>query len=438
MSASHMWRPWSPVASPTHPLTLVHGEGNRVRDSEGGWYLDGIAGALNASCGHGHPRLIEAAHRQMARLAHYDLVNAVHPAAEWITERLAALLPGDLGQTLLVNSGSEATEAAVRIALEHWRNVGEPRDRVVTFAAGYHGSTALALALSGLPYTHSGWVDPFPVHRVALPGSARSARTAVDGAMLAARFAEAFTAGPPPAAVVVEPLLNVGGGIVLPPGLLARIRALCDQHGTLLVLDEVFCGFGRTGRMFGFDHDGVTPDIVTTSKGISGGYVPLGAVTTTDAVKQSFHAEPLLRGLRYGHTTGGHAVAAAVALAVLDVVEEEGLVANAAARGATLLDRLDPLLAYPGVVDVRGLGLVVTVESADPGLASAAVLGARARGLLVRQQGACVMVIPPLTLTAGETEQLADTLLAAFDQVCRPAGDARPAPVAAGRVDDPR
>ncbi|WP_197701634.1 aminotransferase class III-fold pyridoxal phosphate-dependent enzyme [Micromonospora echinospora] len=195
-------------------------------------------GALNASCGHGHPRLIEAARRQMARLAHYDLVNAAHPPAERITERLAALLPGDLGQTLLVNSGSEATEAAVRIALDHWRNVGEPRDRVVTFAAGYHGSTALALALSGLPYTHSGWADPFPVHRVALPDTAlgadrrrrrragRPLRRGVRGGAAARRGAGGtaaqrrrrhrtarWTAGPDP--------------------------ALCDQHGTLLVVDEV-------------------------------------------------------------------------------------------------------------------------------------------------------------------------------------------------------
>ncbi|WP_278256802.1 aminotransferase class III-fold pyridoxal phosphate-dependent enzyme [Nocardioides convexus] len=137
--------------------------------------------------------------------------------------------------------------------------------------------------------------------------------------------------------MIVEPLLGLGGCVVLPKGFLARLRALCDEHGALLILDEVFCGFGRTGRMFGFDHDEIAPDLVTLSKGISGGYLPLAAVGATSTIKRSFLAEPIAQGLRYGHTTGGHAVAAAVANAVLDVMADERLVENSAAQGARLL-----------------------------------------------------------------------------------------------------
>ncbi|MFI1884798.1 aspartate aminotransferase family protein [Streptomyces jumonjinensis] len=405
-----VWHPWSPVGGGgAGGPVLVSGSGYRVRDAAGHRYLDAIASAMNSSCGYGHPALVAAAERQMSLLPHFDLSVGTHLPVGLVAERLAALLPRGVARTLFVNSGSEATEAAVAIAHGYWRHRGRPRSRIVTFAAGYHGTTLTAQHLSGLPAHETHAEAPFPVTRVELPVPAGKLRSPGALDALAGAFERAVSDGPPPAAVFVEALLNVGGGVVLPPGFLRAVRGLCDRSGALLMVDEVFCGFGRTGRMFGFDHDGVTPDVVTMSKGLSGGYVPLAAVSATEDVYQSFAADPLLGGLRYGHTTSGHAVACAVALAVLDVIEERKLVAASAALGEKLLNGLLPLRDHPEVVDVRGLGLVATVECRRPEAAAALVAGARERGTLLRRQGSAVMAIPPLIIDQTGIAELVRT-----------------------------
>jgi adenosylmethionine-8-amino-7-oxononanoate aminotransferase len=416
-STSSLWRPWTPITQQAGTMRIVEAKGNRVRDADGHWYLDGISGVLNASCGHGHPRLIETANRQFQQLVHYDPMVSTHDPAETLTARLAQILPGELNETVLLNSGSEATEAALRIALEYWRNIGEDRNRVITFEAAYHGTTHLAQQLSGLPFTVSEWAPPFPIEHIALPAAPREMRTQESADALIARFAEAFENGPPVAAVMVEPLLGLGGCVVLPAGFLARLRRLCDEHGTLLILDEVFCGFGRTGRMFGFEYDGITPDLVTMSKGISGGYLPLAALTVTSPIKETFVREPVAQGLRYGHTTGGHAVAAAVANTVLDVIADENLVENSAVQGATLLDGLQKLTSSPAITDVRGLGLVVAIE-ADSSESAAAIAAATAEaGVMTRHERGVIRIAPPLTLTAADTAEILQAIGTAVDSV---------------------
>jgi adenosylmethionine-8-amino-7-oxononanoate aminotransferase len=414
-STSSLWRPWTPITQPAGPMRIVETKGNRVRDADGRWYVDGISGVLNASCGHGHPRLIETATRQLQQLVHYDPMVSTHDPAETLTSRLAGILPGELNETCLLNSGSEATEAALRIALHYWRNIGEPRNRVITFEAAYHGTTHLAQQLSGLPFTVSEWAPPFPIEHIALPASPREMRAKENGDALLARFAQALEAGPAAAAVMVEPLLGLGGCVVFPAGFLAGLRRLCDQHGALLILDEVFCGFGRTGRMFGFEHDGITPDIVTMSKGISGGYLPLAAVTVTSPIKQSFVQEPVAHGLRYGHTTGGHAVAAAVANTVLDVIADEKLVENAAAQGTALLEGLRELESAPVIADVRGLGLVVAIEADSPESAAAIAEAAAEAGVMTRHERGVIRIAPPLTLTTDDTAEILQAVGAAVD-----------------------
>ncbi|MFD0424270.1 aminotransferase family protein [Streptomyces parvus] len=412
---SSLWRPWTPITQQAGSLRIVEALGNRVRDVEGNWYLDGISGVLNASCGHGHPRLIEAATQQLQRLVHYDPMVSSHDPAETLAARLAELLPGDLNETVLLNSGSEATEAALRIALQYWRNLGEHRDRVITFEAAYHGTTFLAQQLSKLPFTVSEWTPPFPIEHVALPAAPRELRTEEGADALIAAFAQALEAGPPAAAVMVEPLLGLGGCVVLPAGFLARLRELCDRHGALLILDEVFCGFGRTGRMFGFEHEGITPDLVTMSKGISGGYVPLAAVTVTSRIKETFVREPVAQGLRYGHTTGGHAVASAVGNTVLDVMADEKLVENAAAQGNALLEGLRKLEASPLITDVRGLGLVVAIEADTPESAAAIAEASARAGVMTRAERGVIRIAPPLTLTDDDTAEAVAKISGAVD-----------------------
>ncbi|MFJ2041872.1 MULTISPECIES: aspartate aminotransferase family protein [unclassified Streptomyces] len=396
-------------------MRIVEAKGNHVRDAEGNWYLDGISGVLNASCGHGHPRLIEAATRQLQQLVHYDPMVSSHGPAETLASRLAEMLPGELNETVLLNSGSEATEAALRIALQYWRNIGEERSRVITFEAAYHGTTYLAQQLSGLPFTVSEWAPPFPIDHVSLPASPREMRTEASADALIGQFAQALEAGPPAAAVMVEPLLGLGGCVILPAGFLARLRQLCDQHGALLILDEVFCGFGRTGRMFGFDHDGITPDIVTMSKGISGGYLPLAAVTVTSSIKETFIREPVAQGLRYGHTTGGHAVAAAVGNTVLDVMADENLVQNSEAQGAMLLEGLRKFESSPLITDVRGLGLVVAIEADCTESGDAIAAAAAQAGVMTRHERGVLRIAPPLTLTTADTAEILQAMGTAVD-----------------------
>jgi adenosylmethionine-8-amino-7-oxononanoate aminotransferase len=306
---------------------------------------------------------------------------------------------------LFANSGAEATEAAIRIAWDYWRMCEEPRERIISFAAGYHGSTLLARHLSGLPFTAIETPPPFDVTRVELPMPPCELRHPEGLGALTAAFRRAVLEGPPPAAVIVEALLNVGGGVTFPAGFLNELQQICSRLGTLLVLDEVFCGFGRTGAMFGFEHDGISPDLVTMSKGITGGYIPLSAVAVTERVVQVFRAAGA--PLSCGQTTSGHAVAAAAALATLDVIEKEHLVGAAATRGGRLLELLQPLRIHHTVQDVRGLGLVVVVEFTDESSATAVAAQARRNGLLLRQQRNSLMAMPPLIITDDGIAEIA-------------------------------
>lgn len=379
--------------------------GHLLRDMDGTEYID--ASALNATCGYAHPALTEAVTRQVTTLHGVDMSVHDHEMAGLLAERLAAHLPAGLSRTLFTNSGSEGIEASCFIAASYWAYLGEPRTRIVTFDRGYHGSTTLARTLSGLPPTSHGFATPLQVTPVALPTPDRVVRDPASTPELLAAFDAAIDADPddPPMAVLVEPLINVGGGVVLPHGLLRGIRELCDARGVLLILDEIFTGIGRTGRMFGFQHDEIEPDIVVSSKGLSGGYAPLAAVAVQDRIYKTFAADPFFGGLRYGHTTSGHAVACAVGVATLDVVEREGLVERSRELGARLLDGLATLDGDHGVRDVRGLGMLAVIELADGGSATGLVGTARRHGVLLRQQGAVVMAVPPLTV---ETDVIDD------------------------------
>ena len=406
----HVWHPWSPLAADRTRVMLSHGDGYRVWDVDGKEFID--ASSLNSTCGYAHPDVVDAIDRQLRRFHGIDLSVASHEPVGLLAERLASYLPATMSKSLFVNSGSEGLEAAVLIASSYWAQRGEPRSRVVAFARGYHGSTLLSRSLSGLPRVGHDFNPAFAVTHVELPAApAVRQPDALPGVI--ARFERAIEDGDPPSAVVVEPFLNVGGGVVLPDGFLRALRDLCDATGTLLVLDEVFTAFGRLGRMFAFERDGVEPDIVVSSKGLASGYFPIAAVTVQDRIYESFRDEPVIGGLRYGHTTSGHAVACAAALATLDVIEKEQLLARAETAGAALLERLSAVAAMPGVVDVRGVGLVGVVEMESYDVSSRVVEGAYQAGLLLRQPGEAVMIVPPLTIDDPGIEAVATRIEAA-------------------------
>ncbi|GJF30416.1 adenosylmethionine-8-amino-7-oxononanoate aminotransferase [Kitasatospora sp. NE20-6] len=409
----HVWHTWSPLSADRSALTLTHGSGHRVWDIDGRGYVD--ASALNSTCGYGHPEVLRAIAGQAARLHHADLSVAGHEPAGLLAERLSAHLPPGLSKTLFVNSGSEGFDAAVMIATSYWTHVGRPRSRVVTFARGYQGATLLSRSMSALPRSRHLLSPPLPVTLVDLPAEPRLLRREESLPALLEAFRQAVGDDPDdlPAAVVVEPFLNVGGAVVLPPGFLRGLRELCDATGTLLVVDEVFTAYGRSGRMFACLREDVAPDIVVSSKGLTGGYVPLAAVTVQQHVHDTFDRDPVVGGLRYGHTTSGHAVACAAALATLDVIEKEDLCARAEHLGTGLLGRLAPLTRTEGVVDVRGLGLIVAVETVSEETAARAVARAREQGLLLRQIGPSVVAVPPLVIDDEGAAAVADGLTAA-------------------------
>lgn len=413
----HLWHPWTPLAEADDRAGLMfdHGQGYWVWDTDGNAYIDGISSALSAVCGYAHPDVTAAITQQLTRLHHFDLSRGSHEAAGLLAERLASYLPPALSRTLFVNSGSEGFDAAILIALSYWAHIGVPRTRVVTFAAGYHGATLLSRALSGLPRVGHPFTDPLPVTRIDLPVSSAAARQPQSLPSLLGAFEQAIgdDCDDLPAAVVVEPFLNVGGGVVLPPGFLRGLRELCDETGTLLVLDEVFTAYGRCGQMFACVGEGAEPDILVTSKGLSSGYVPIAAVTVRQDIYQSFGRDPVLGGIRYGHTNSGHGLACAAALATLDVLEREDLAARAGRLGQRLLGRLTSLTGTGPVIDVRGIGLAVVLEMLSGDAANYLVAQAQQRGLLLRRQGPqgqAILVAPPLVIDARGIDLIADRI----------------------------
>lgn len=213
------------------------------------------------------------------------------------------------------------------------------------------------------------------------------------------------------AAFIVEPVLGVGGVIVPPDGYLRALREICTRYGVLLIADEVVTGFGRTGRWFGVDHEDVVPDILVTAKHLAGAYAPLSAVTVPERIFAAFAADPLLGGLRHGHTTGGHAVACAAALAVLDIIASDGLVEHAASLGAVLLELLRLAQVVPGVRHVRGRGLLLGIETESSELADTVATVAQDAGVLVRPIGTVLTIAPPLTITYDEAAFGVQTVL---------------------------
>jgi len=429
-----LWRPFTQHATPQTPMVMVEGRGATLIDSDGNEYVDGMAGLWCVNVGYGQERLVEAAARQMRQLPYTPLTRPA-PAAIQLAERLTALLPGDLNHVVFVNSGSEAVETALKIARQYarLRFPQENRHKIISRYRGYHGWTMGALGATGQEvrktrfepliggHIHVRPPDTFRLFAGLTPSqaSAQLVRELED----VIRFEGPDTI----AAFIGEPIIG-GGGIIVPPDeYWPAIRALCDRYGILLIHDEVITGFGRTGKWFGCEQWGVVPDIMTMAKGITSGYVPLGATAVTAAVFDAFKGD-LSENVQFNQlsTYGGHPVACAVALENLAILAGDGLVENAARVGASLGDGLRELMAdHPIVGEVRGKGLLWGVELAVPGttepLAAAHVntvlREAQARGVLlgknsstVRDLDCVVTISPPLVITQAEVEKIVAAL----------------------------
>ena len=407
-------------------LVIDHGEGSWLVTVDGARYLDYSSGIGVVNTGHAHPRVVAAVQAQAARLLHGQQNIVYHEAGLRLHERLRHVLPGDDWAAFLSNSGAEALEAAVKLA-----RAATGRPAIVTFRGGFHGRTAQTMAMTSSRVTIRGDFEPLPgsvyqtpypyCYRAAGGAHDRSACTCDWEAQLELLFQQVIPPGRV-AAVVVEPVLGEGGYVVPPDGFLPRLREITRGHGILLVADEVQTGFGRTGRFFAVEHWDVQPDIVTMAKGIASG-LPLSGILA--------RAELMARWApgAHGGTYGGNVVACAAANATLDVLADEDLPANAAARGAQLLDGLRAAAAgHPAVGDVRGLGCMVALEfvrpgvgdgrTPDPDMAKRIIAEALARHVIVLSAGSwgqVVRIIPPLVTTEAEVAHALSVLREALE-----------------------
>jgi adenosylmethionine-8-amino-7-oxononanoate aminotransferase len=365
----HLWMHFSRLSSydGRDVPTIVRGEGAHVWDQHGRRYLDGLSGLFTVQVGHGRTELAEAAARQAAQLAYFPIWSYAHPTAIDLAARLADLAPGDVNRVFFTTGGSEAVESAWKLARQYFRAIGQPqRTKVISRNIAYHGTSMGALSITGIPALRA----PF---EPLVPGARKSANTnryrcrycaAAPACTLAcADDVEDVIEREGPgtvAAVFAEPVQNAGGCLTPGDGYFARLREICDRHGALLVSDEVICAFGRLGHTFGCQRYGYQPDIITCAKGLTSGYSPLGAMLCSDRL-----AEPFLSGtasFAHGFTFAGHPVSCAVALANLDIFDDEDLLGRVKAHEPELRARLESLGDLPIVGDVRGAGYFYAIE----------------------------------------------------------------------------
>ena len=371
---------WGHFAAPTVVPIIERADGCYMWDDTGHRLLDGLAGLFVTQVGHGRTELAEAAYEQMTRLAYFPLWGYGHPAGVELATRLAGLAPGDLNRVYFTSGGSEAVESAWKLARQYFAAVGEPtRYKVISRNLAYHGTTLGALSITGLaairaPFeplvpgaVHVAHTDEYRINRTC--GSDRDCLCAAEEIERAI-----LREGPQTvAAVFLEPVQNSGGCYVPPDGYFQRVRQICDDHGVLLVSDEVICAFGRLGHMFGADRFAYQPDMITMAKGLTSGYAPLGGVLISDRVAEPFIAER--REFNHGFTFGGHPAAAAVALANLDILESEDLPGRVRRLSPDFRQALAALLDLPIVADLRGDGYFFALEldiGSSPDFAEAA------------------------------------------------------------------
>jgi len=409
-SLAAVWHPCTQMkAHERFPLVPVaHAEGAWLTDFDGHRYLDGVSSWWVNLFGHRHPAINAALVDQLGSLEHVMLAGFTHAPAVELAERLAKLAPRGLGHAFFASDGASATEIALKMAFHHWANRGRPgKNRFVALAGGYHGETAGALAVTDVPIfrdayaplVREGIVTPFPAEDEACERLAW---------LLEGRGAEI-------AALVVEPLVQGASGMrFYPPAYLQRARALCDRFDVLLVADEIMTCFGRTGTMFACEQAGIAPDLMCVSKGITGGYLPLSCVLSTDRVFEAFYDDDVARAFLHSHSYTGNALACRAALAVLDLFEREDVIAANRAKAARFDAIAAPLAAHPRVRGFRRLGMIwaFEVEGATPGYSLRAFEAALARGVLLRPIGNTVYFMPPYILADDEFALLVDTGLA--------------------------
>jgi adenosylmethionine-8-amino-7-oxononanoate aminotransferase len=433
---AHVWHPFTRLDEwlADEPLVIERADGCWLFDTDGRRYLDGNASLWVNVHGHRRRELDDALRAQLDQVAHTTFLGLTNPPAAELAARLAALAPPGLTRVFFSESGASAVEVALKMAYGYWLHRGEPqRTLFASMDGAYHGDTVGSVSVGRIEEFHDTYRPLlFPTRGFAQPYCYRCPldrdRDCCDLACADTLDDVLARDGDRVAAVVVEPLVQGAAGIVTAPdGHLARVAEIARRQGVLLIADEVATGFGRTGRLFACEHEDVSPDLLCVGKGLTGGYLPMSATLTTEAIFDAFRGEG--RTFFHGHSYSGNPLAAAVALANLDVFEAEDTVAQAERLGKILGEELERLRVLPAVGDIRrrgvmaGVELVADRETRAP-FPPAARVGARvcrrARdlGLVIRPLGDVVVVMPALAMTTDEVRFLVDVLAEAITDVC--------------------
>ena len=393
----HIWPPYARFGA--EALPVVSASGVRLRLADGRELIDGIANWWTACHGHGHPHLVEAVRTQAQALPHAMFAGLAHEGAYRLAERLTRLVPGDFTRVFFSESGSVSVEVALKMAVQYWMIAGKPqKTRFLAFRGGYHGDTLGTMPLcdpeEGMHAMYAGVFSPALMADLPVD---ETSEAALDDTL--ARHARTL------AALIVEPLAQGAGGMRLyPPRVLDVLRRLCDRHGVLLIFDEIFTGFARTGTMFAFEQSGAVPDILCLSKALSGGALPLAATLARRSVAEAFETAHPAAVLMHGPTYMANPLACAAANASLDLFETEPRAAQALAIEAQLTAGLAPCAGLPGVVEVRAKGAIGVVELDRP--SETLRHGFPERGVWARPFGRIVYLTPPLIIGEEDLARL--------------------------------
>ena len=427
----HVWHPFTPMTPymEGNPPLIVRGEGFRLQDEDGTWYLDGSSSIWLNVHGHRHPVLDQAIRDQLDRIAHSTLLGQGNVVAAELAGRLVQIAPEGLERVFFSDSGATAVEIALKTAIQWFANQGERRQKILGFTNNYHGDTMGAMSVAPDPVFHWPFLDmlqeqprlPYPYwfHHPAgvdSPGTAASATLEAVDQLFDEQGAEI-------AAAIIEPVEGAGGICPAPEGFLKSLAGLCRKHGVLLIVDEVATGFGKTGAMFACEAEGITPDLLCLGKGLTAGYLPVAATLATDRVFEQFLGERR-RTLFHGHSFTGNQLGCAVALANLDLMPSamEAL----PAKTGHLWKRARALEGLPLVADVRGRGVMMGIElgfgrgeTIPPGVLAGYRVTDRARdlGLLVRPIGNTIIFMPPVGAPMDVLDEMFDRLQRACEEV---------------------
>jgi len=436
ISQKHMWLPFTQMKDYEEaPLIIESGEGVRLRDIHGNEYLDGYSSLWLNVHGHRRPEIDEAIKGQLEQIAHSTLLGATNVPSIQLAEKLIQITPEGLSRVFYSDSGAESVEIAIKMAYQYWQNKGtKQKTKFVTLSNGYHGDTVGAISVGSIDIYHrvysalmfNSFTVPFPSASWHPSGNERTAKEESLAAMRTL-FEEKHGQI---AGLIVESMVQGAAGMhIMPAGYLKELEHLCREFNILFIVDEVATGFGRTGKMFAVEHEGVSPDIMTIAKGITGGYLPIAATLTTEEIYEAFYGDYTeMKTFFHGHSYTGNQLGCAAALANLAIFEKEGLVQQAARKAEYIKNLLVEINELPHVGEIRQLGLMCGIEIvkdkakkefflSEERTAYRTTLRMRELGLLTRPLSDVIVFMPPLASSYEELAEMAAIMKRAIAEI---------------------